>query len=181
MSLKVMAVLYLVPLFILGCSSPRSSGNGDFPPPIPLVERVSREQLLPGRIISDVTLRAMNRDKTLPERQRDVQSLLYHDAKSWTEADFKRFLEDVLRRPELWADLGLGGMFVAEKFWEERSKGEDAAIIVESVHRDVLPDGSVRWSAKARIAADSLRNRATFTFHHGRFSEIYMGPVEYGH
>jgi len=171
----------LVLLLGLQAACGRGGPPSNLPPSELSVERVEREQFLPRSTISDVTLREMNRNDSLDTRQKVVQSLLSMDAKSWTEADFKRFLEDVLRRPELWADLGLGGMFVAEKFWEERSKGEDAAIIVESVHRDVLPDGSVRWSAKARIAADSLRNRATFTFHHGRFSEIYMGPVEYGH
>jgi len=160
-------------------------GRGDPPSNLPpsefSVERVEREQFLPRSTISDVTLREMNRNDSLDTRQKVVQSLLSMDAKSWTEADFKRFLEDVLRRPGLWAELGLGNVFLVEEFWEDRADPEGATILIEDLHREALEDGSVRWSARMRLASDSQRRSQGISFHRGVLGALYYGPPKFSH
>jgi len=175
--IRIACLLLLVAIGLLGC---RRQVDHQMPSDIPYVDRVGRSEL-PTGLLSDRTLADANMGVPLEYRARWFQFSLADDAKSWTEADFKRFLEDVLRRPGLWAELGLGNVFLIEEFWEDRADREGATILIEDLHREALEDGSVRWSARMRLASDSQRRSQGISFHRGVLGALYYGPPKFSH
>jgi len=144
--IRIACLLLLVAIGLLGC---RRQVDHQMPSDIPYVDRVGRSEL-PTGLLSDRTLADANMGVPLEYRARWFQFSLADDAKSWTEADFKRFLEDVLRRPELWADLGLGFNADAREEINRLDIADGTEVAVDLVRR-TDGHGGAFWSARVTV------------------------------